>query len=741
MISNKNNSATVFSVSDGTENRPLPQKDESGSKSADLESDEFISGAVCLDNTGVESSPRGINVSDLLVAENNRNKQEQQSYERNMQQYHPDPIRGSSNQVHGVQAQVISHGMNGSYIGAENVLYGQLNFSSPEVHPAPPSSGFRSPLYVTAASYMTPGDPFYSNLQPSGLFSPQYSVGGYASSSVLFPPYIAGYVPHGAIPMPFNTSSGPRFNVQTPNVSTGKSIPLVGDVQHINKFYGQHRLMLQPSFVDPLYTQYFQLPLESAYGSSGQYGQLASRAVIGGQVDNLVSQSESTLAAYMDAQKIQLPANGSPSIPTTVKQGVTGSSYCGRPPGMGFMTQFPTPPLVSPILPGSPVCRTNHQGRRNELRFSQGSVKNAASYSSWQGLRGAGNSNAPPKHSILEELKTSNVRKFDLSDIAGRIVEFSVDQHGSRFIQQKIEICSVEEKVSIFKEVLPQALKLTTDVFGNYVIQKFFEHGSPRQRKELVDQLAGQILPLSLQMYGCRVIQKALEVIEPDQKAQLVNELDGHVMRCVRDQNGNHVIQKSIECIPTEEIGFIISAFQGQVAMLSTHPYGCRVIQRVLEHCSDEKSRCIVDEILEAAFVLAQDQYGNYVTQHILERGKPRERRTIISMLTGKLVQMSHHKYASNVVEKCLEHGDAVERELLIDEIIGQSDGNDTLLAMMKDQFANYVIQKILEISNDEQKEILLHRISVHLHALNKYTYRKHIVARFEQLCAVKEKE
>lgn len=41
---------------------------------------------------------------------------------------------------------------------------------------------------------------------------------------------------------------------------------------------------------------------------------------------------------------------------------------------------------------------------------------------------------------------------------------------------------------------------------------------------------------------------------------------------------------------------------------------------------------------------------------------------------------MSQHKYASNVVEKCLEHGNSAERDLLVEEIIGQSDANDTLL-------------------------------------------------------------
>lgn len=56
--------------------------------------------------------------------------------------------------------------------------------------------------------------------------------------------------------------------------------------------------------------------------------------------------------------------------------------------------------------------------------------------------------------------------------------------------------------------------------------------------------------------------------------------------------------------------------------------------------------------------------------------------------------------------------------------------------AMMKDQFANYVVQKVLETCSDQQRELILSRIKVHLDALKKYTYGKHIVARVEKLVA-----
>lgn len=54
----------------------------------------------------------------------------------------------------------------------------------------------------------------------------------------------------------------------------------------------------------------------------------------------------------------------------------------------------------------------------------------------------------------------------------------------------------------------------------------------------------------------------------------------------------------------------------------------------------------------------------------------------------------------------------------------------------MKDQFGNYVVQKVLETCSDQQREMILTRIKIHLTALKKYTYGKHIVARVEKLVA-----
>lgn len=52
---------------------------------------------------------------------------------------------------------------------------------------------------------------------------------------------------------------------------------------------------------------------------------------------------------------------------------------------------------------------------------------------------------------------------------------------------------------------------------------------------------------------------------------------------------------------------------------------------------------------------------------------------------------------------------------------------------MMKDQFANYVIQKMIDVSEPTQRKQLLHKIRPHLNSLRKYTYGKHIIAKLDK--------
>jgi pumilio RNA-binding family len=353
--------------------------------------------------------------------------------------------------------------------------------------------------------------------------------------------------------------------------------------------------------------------------------------------------------------------------------------------------------------------------------------------------------------SLLEEFKgAAKSDKWDLRTIQGHLLEFARDQAGSRFIQLKLEKADDRVRNEAFNEVYPEALLLMTDVFGNYVIQKFFDHGSIEQQSLLVNLMKSNMVNLALQVYGCRVIQKALEVSQVDEQLLLIQEMRGHVLKCVTDQNGNHVLQKCIEAaswkkdmkssgiqhhVQGEDIQFIIDDFIGQVAVLSTHAYGCRVIQRVLEHCSPDQIRPIVNEIIFKCRELVKDQFGNYVVQHVVSHGEMNQRNIVMQAILPEVAKWSQHKYASNVVEACLDCATSGEISQVIDIILDcdESGSSCALLPMMKHMYGNYVVQKLLDRADRNDRQRIVRIIQHNADYLKRFTYGKHVLSRLER--------
>lgn len=378
--------------------------------------------------------------------------------------------------------------------------------------------------------------------------------------------------------------------------------------------------------------------------------------------------------------------------------------------------------------PLSPSLKKDHDLGMSSKVKPQQIVRNTSSGAIAR--RGKGDTSVA-KSRLLEDFRNNRHPNLQLRDLTNHVVEFSQDQHGSRFIQQKLERASLSDKQLVFAEILSNSYNLMTDVFGNYVIQKFFEYGSYEQKQTLASRLRGNVLSLTLHMYGCRVIQKALETVPVVQQVSIIQELDGNVLKCVKDQNGNHVIQKCVECVNPSQLQFIIGAFWGQVFDLATHPYGCRVIQRILENCTAEQTEAILMELHASTERLIQDQYGNYVIQHVLEHGRLDDKKKIVGILKGKVLVFSQHKFASNVVEKCITFASRQDRAILIEEVCSCQD--NALHTMMKDQYANYVVQKMIDMAEPSQRKILMYKIRPYVTNLRKYTYGKHIISKLEK--------
>lgn len=99
------------------------------------------------------------------------------------------------------------------------------------------------------------------------------------------------------------------------------------------------------------------------------------------------------------------------------------------------------------------------------------------------------------------------------------------------------------------------------------------------------------------------------------------------------------------------------------------------------------------------------DQYGNYVVQHVVQKGEPKDKVQVFRLVIAGLEGYSKHKFASNVVEKCIEYSDDNWRREVVNVLTAadqcRSEGDTTLVSMIKDNFGNYVIRESIILSTN----------------------------------------
>jgi len=161
----------------------------------------------------------------------------------------------------------------------------------------------------------------------------------------------------------------------------------------------------------------------------------------------------------------------------------------------------------------------------------------------------------------------------------------------------------------------------------------------------------------------------------------------------------------------------------------------------MLEHCVDFQKLATLDEIRLCHRTLLDDQYGNYVIQHVLQYGREADRNSILDIIVeSDLLKLSRQKFASNVVEKLLKYGNSAQRNTIVREMLRVVDeggtsqegaGSSVLLLMVRDAYANYVVQTAIDVVPEgDEKQLLLVELKANEVQLRNYTFAKHIVAK-----------
>lgn len=327
-----------------------------------------------------------------------------------------------------------------------------------------------------------------------------------------------------------------------------------------------------------------------------------------------------------------------------------------------------------------------------------------------------------------------------LEKCEGLMFQLSQEQNGCRYLQQKLDMDGASACTKMLTEVDGRLVQLMMDPFGNYLFQKLLEHAGREERDKMLHAVKANLVHAALNLHGTRSVQKLIEVCgkEVDHSAiqTMISSLSQYVTKLSMDTNGNHVIQRCLQYMPGTSAQFVYDTVERDVLVITRHRHGCCVFQRCIDAANEGQREALVQQVIKHAIQLMQDPFGNYVVQYILEAARTDETNALIKQLKGGLARLSMQKFSSNVVEKCLQAAPPDTLEPMISELADPS----TMRNMLHDQYANYVVQCALLVSNDEQGMRLVASIRPHisdLSAINQSCARRvagRVLKRFARL-------
>jgi len=271
--------------------------------------------------------------------------------------------------------------------------------------------------------------------------------------------------------------------------------------------------------------------------------------------------------------------------------------------------------------------------------------------------------------------------------------EAMVDPFGNYLFQKILEKITVEERIVLVKSVSARLVNASLNLHGTRSVQKVVELCA-------IDEI---IIGKTVNKVKTHVFESAAQILS--------RALSPAAARLCIDSHGNHVIQRILLKLPYKYSHFVFDAVATSVGDVARHRHGCCVIQRCLDSSPSAARTNLVHRIVEKSLELMQDAYGNYVVQYVLDVCSDEDVHLVCESVIGKVNLLAIQKFSSNVMEKCLDRCVDRVREVYLTELSDQ----EKIKELMLDPFGNYVIQRALVVATHTQAVKLVDAMRPHL--------------------------
>ena len=324
-------------------------------------------------------------------------------------------------------------------------------------------------------------------------------------------------------------------------------------------------------------------------------------------------------------------------------------------------------------------------------------------------------------NNISKEPNKNNNNNNSNNDLFSNLLSSISDQIKSRQLQSLLE----EKKDDInflskfFEKIKLNLSSLTKHQFGNYVIQKYFEILLNKNIKILLKKfflsISDNLYEISIDNYGSRFFQNSLDKLK-DGKYSIIdsneinnifkNLIENNIMKLCNHKDGNFVFQKINKIFPKNKNNFIYESLIIHACEISQLTQGAAIMKNSIEIANERQKEKLILKILDNIDILINSQFGNFTLQIITDLKEYKYNKIVYDYIKNNVLDLSKKKFSSNVIDKCIIKNYDLSIDLakfIIDnKFIGE---------MIVDQYANYTVQKILQIVDFEYYQKCVNQI------------------------------
>ena len=233
---------------------------------------------------------------------------------------------------------------------------------------------------------------------------------------------------------------------------------------------------------------------------------------------------------------------------------------------------------------------------------------------------------------------------------------------------------------------------------GSHFLQKIINHISKDELDLLLNLIITNLKDIMCNSYGNYFFQKIIKKSDNEQRIKILNGINKSFIEIAKDISGNHCIQTLIDTMNSSEEEKIIKNYIINYLMeLSLGTNSNHVIQKLISGMNEKKRDYLMNFILQNFFILSLNLNGASVAKKFISELKDEKIiKFFISQIEKNYFKMCEDQYANYVIQYVIEIFGYSKCKNIINLIL-----NNFLIFAVEKYPSNVIDKVIIEINEN----------------------------------------